>query len=211
MTGWLTFFEGALLGAALIIAIGAQNAYVIRQGIRGEHVFPIAAACFVTDAILITIGAAGLGSFIAETPWLRQVAAWGGAVFLIVYGAQAAWRAWRTKAIPLDGEPDEGGTGKLGLKGAVLAALAFSWLNPHVYLDTVVLLGGVAAQVDDDLRPLFTLGAVCASFVWFFGLALGARAAAPFFQGPFGIRVLDAVVAAVMWNIAATLIHGELR
>lgn len=200
------FVQGAALGFGLIIAIGAQNAFVIRQGVRGEYAFAVATVCCLTDAALITAGAFGLGSLIAETPWLRQVAAWGGAAFLLVYGSRSAWSAYRPAEYDWDAGPKAG-----ALRSAIGIALALSWLNPHVYLDTVVMLGGIAAQVSDAARPSFTIGAVIASFVWFYGLVFGAKAAAPFFRSTRGAQVLDGLVAIVMFAIAFTLMFGELK
>ncbi len=205
MTVFAAASQGFGLGLGLIIAIGAQNAFVIRQGVIGRCVFAVATVCFLTDAALIVAGAAGLGSVIAETPWLRQAAAWGGAAFLVFYGVQAAKNVIRAREFDWDAGPKAG-----GLKAAVLTALALSWLNPHVYLDTVVMLGGVAAQVDGGARLWFAGGAVLASFLWFYGLAAGAQAAAPFFRGKTGMRLLDGIVALVMFMIAATLIWGEV-
>ena len=199
--------EGFVLGGGLIIAIGAQNAYLIRQGVRGERVFVIATICFLSDALLIIVGAAGIGSFIASDELLRSVAAWGGAFFLIVYGAKAAFAVLNPE--PMDW--DKGDGVRLGLWKIILTTAALTYLNPHVYLDTVVLVGGVAAQYDDlQQRLFFTMGAVVASFVWFYGLALGSVKVAPFFQTTRGARVLDGTVCLVMWTVGFSLIKGEL-
>ena len=198
-------FQGLFLGGGLIIAIGAQNAYVIRIGVMGRHVFAVTTACFLIDAGLIWVGAAGLGSVIADSPWLSRIAAWGGAAFLIVYGARAGWAVIRPK--PYDWGSDTGGPGS-GRKGAVAAALGFSLLNPHVYLDTVVLIGSVAAQFEAAGRISFAVGAAIASALWFYGIGYGAALAAPFFRTDMGARLLDACVWVIMWAVAGTLIMG---
>jgi len=204
----IAFFKGLFLGGSLIIAIGAQNAYVIRTGIRGRHVFAVATTCFVTDAVLISAGAAGLGSLIAQSAWLSEAAAWGGAVFLLAYGAKAAWAVWRPVQYDWDAAEEAGGN---GAKAAVLAALAFSLLNPHVYLDTVVLIGGIAAQFEFVERIYFAVGATAASALWFYGTGYGATRIAPFFRTMAGQRLLDATICVVMWAVAASLIVGAME
>ncbi len=204
---WFAALQGFAIGGGLIIAIGGQNAYIIQQGVRGQHVFLVTTICFLSDALLISAGAGGVGTLIAQNPTLRQVAAWGGAIFLGVYGAKSAYAVLRPN---LDfGETSSGG-GNGNLKRVIAATLALTYLNPHVYLDTVVLLGGVAAQYGPSDRLAFALGAIFASLLWFYGLAIAARKVAPFFRTEFGARVLDAVVCAIMWAIAGSLIMGEL-
>ena len=204
---WLAGIQGFAIGGSLIIAIGGQNAYVIQQGVRGEHVFLVATICFLSDALLISVGAAGVGTLIAQDPTLRQVAAWGGALFLGFYGAKSAYDVFRPTVM----SDDDGAGGLNGnLKRVIVTTLAFTYLNPHVYLDTVVLVGGIAAQYDADARLFFTVGAILASFLWFYGLALTARQVAPFFRTKFGARVLDGVIWLVMWTVAGSLIVGEL-
>jgi len=204
---WLAAFQGFAIGGSLIIAIGGQNAYVIQQGVKGQRVFLVATICFLSDALLISVGAAGVGTLIAQDPTLRQVAAWGGALFLGFYGAKSAYSVFRPTVYVDDGET---GPSNGHLKRIVITALAFTYLNPHVYLDTVVLVGGIAAQYDTDARLFFTVGAILASFLWFYGLALTARQVAPFFRTEFGARVLDGVIWLVMWTVAGSLIAGEL-
>jgi L-lysine exporter family protein LysE/ArgO len=200
------FAQGFLTCAALIIAIGAQNAFVLRQGIRREHVFTVAAICSLSDALLVSIGVAGLGRWIQDSPTLLQVARIGGAAFLFAYGALAAKRALSRAAHGLSANDAAGQP--VSWKRAVLACLAFTYLNPHCYLDTVVLMGSLSAQFGGERRWAFAAGAVSASFVWFFSLAYGARLLAPLFVKPVAWRVLDACIAAVMWLIAALLIVG---
>ena len=199
--------EGFALGGGLIIAIGAQNAYLIRQGIRGERVFFIATLCFLSDTLLIVIGAAGIGSVIASDQVLRNYSAWGGALFLSVYGAKSAMATLNPKTFirrkPISANLQ-------GLWKITLTTLALTFLNPHVYLDTVVLVGGVSAQYDEMPRTYFTLGAILASCTWFYGLAMFSSKAASFFDTKGGMRVLDGTVCAIMWMVALSLIKGAV-
>ncbi|WP_085791922.1 LysE/ArgO family amino acid transporter [Roseivivax jejudonensis] len=189
---------GFTLGLSLILAIGAQNAFVLRQGLARRHVLPVVLTCAVSDAVLIAAGVSGMGALGAAVPWFAPAMRWGGAAFLIWYGARALRAAWR-------GGAAMGASGAAeGLRGALLTCLALTWLNPHVYLDTVVLLGAVSAGYDS--RPAFGAGAVCASFVFFFALGYGARALAPLFARPAAWRVLDAGIGLTMWAIAGSLI-----
>lgn len=191
---------GFALGFSLILAIGAQNAFVLRQGLRREHVLAVVMVCAFSDAVLIVAGVSGFGALSEAVPGLERVMRYGGAAFLIVYGARSFQAAWR------GGAALEAGEGAGSLARAVLTCLALTWLNPHVYLDTVVLLGAVSAQYDDHLA--FGLGAVGASFVFFFTLGYGARLLAPLFRRPESWRVLDFLVGSVMWIIAAGLVRG---
>ncbi len=200
------FSQGFVLGAGLILAIGAQNLYVLRQGLRRQHVFPVALACAAIDALLIVAGVAGAGTMIAKSPLLTQLAAWGGAIFLLVYGALALKSALKRDVAALE----LGGTADGSLRRALAAVAAFSLLNPHVYLDTVVILGGIGAQYPPDDRTGFAAGATTASFVWFFALGYGARLLAPLLATPRAQRGLDAFVWIVMWSIAGGLIWNEL-
>ncbi|MFC5679441.1 LysE/ArgO family amino acid transporter [Aeromicrobium endophyticum] len=194
--------SGLGFGLSLIVAIGAQNAFVLRQGLLREHVLPVVAVCAVSDAVLIVAGIAGLGSLLDLAPWLVDVMRVAGAAFLLTYAALAARRAWRPGSI--DARADASGS---ALWPAVSTAVALTWLNPHVYLDTVVLLGSVAGTHGDE-RWWFGAGAVAASVVWFTALGFGARLLQPVFVKPSAWRVLDAVIAAVMVVIAATLLRG---
>jgi L-lysine exporter family protein LysE/ArgO len=197
--------EGLGLGAGLIIAIGAQNAYVLRQGLRRQHVFAVAGLCFLIDCLLIALGAGGFASLLRAVPNLPDLAAWGGAVFLAAYSLRAFAAALRPQALEADGAAGGG-----SLKAALATALALSLLNPHVYLDTVILLGGVAARYPGAERLAFALGAMLASGLWFYGLGYGARRLAPFFASPRAWRLLDAFVGCVMAAIAASLVVGQL-
>ena len=199
---------GLVTGLSLIIAIGAQNAFVLRLGIEGHLriIAPVVAICALSDAALILAGVLGLGVVIAAAPIALVVIRILGASFLIVYGFLAARRAIRPGTLVT-----ESPSGSTGLRVAVTTVLALTWLNPHVYLDTVVLLGGLAAQYAAPMRLWFALGAMLASALWFFGLGFGARFLAPLFERPAAWRVLDVAVGAVMWWIASGLVLAQLR
>lgn len=193
--------HGFFLGLSLIVAIGAQNAFVLRQGLRRSHVFTVCLICALSDAVLISVGVAGIGEIIQFAPMTLVLLRIGGVVFLTVYGAMAARKAWR------GGEGLTAAPGRAGsLAVAAGTALAFTWLNPHVWLDTVVLVGTVAASTRDPW--VFGAGAMLASFVFFFSLGYGARLLEPFFARPVAWRILDGLIAVVMWMIAAGLALG---
>lgn len=198
-----TFGAGFALGLSLIMAIGAQNAFVLRQGIRRSHVFAVCLTCALSDAILIAAGVAGFGRLSEAVPWVEPVMRWGGAAFLLAYGARAFLSAWRGGAVL-----SVAGQGAESLGPVLATGLALTWLNPHVYLDTVVLLGTVAAQYEDRLG--FAMGAMSASFVFFFMLGYGARRLAPLFARPQAWRVLDIAVGLLMCAIAFSLIRGTV-
>ncbi len=199
------FWQGLGLGFGLIVAIGAQNAFVLRQGLKHQGVFLTALICVLCDALLITLGVAGFGSFVSSHPILTAIAAWGGALFLFVYGLRAFVSALKPGQLEAD-------TGEASSKHSVLlTALAVSLLNPHVYLDTVVLLGSLGGQFSGAARTAFGAGAVTASSLWFFGLAYGATRLGPLFRRPSAWRILDLVIGLIMWGIAASLVWGELR
>jgi len=193
----------ALLGFAaalsLIVAIGAQNAFVLRQGIRDEHVLPVVILCAASDLMLIIAGVAGVGALVTSHPQVMTIARYGGAAFLIGYGLLAARRALRPQVMT----PSADGPARLS---AVLATcLALTFLNPHVYLDTVILLGTLANQ-QGDKRWLFAAGAAAASVVWFFGLGFGARRLAGLFASPGTWRVLDGLIAVTMVALGLSLL-----
>ncbi|WP_341234916.1 LysE/ArgO family amino acid transporter [uncultured Sulfitobacter sp.] len=193
------FLPGFALSLTLILAIGAQNAFVLRQGLRKSHVFWVCLTCAVSDAALIAAGVAGFGALGQAVPWFEPVMRYGGAAFLIWYGAQNALSAWRGgEALEADG------AGPLTLRRTLLTLLGLTWLNPHVYLDTVVLLGSISAQYDNRLA--FGVGAVMASFVFFFSLGYGARLLSPLFARPRSWQILDGLIALTMWAIAAKLL-----
>ena len=193
---------GFLLGLSLILAIGAQNAFVLRQGLRRAHVLPVVLACAVSDAVLIAVGVSGAAAMASGAPFVLEALRWGGVVFLLAYGARSFRSAWTGGAAL-----QAAGTGAGSLSAAVATCLALTWLNPHVYLDTVVLIGSVSAAWPGEERA-FGAGAVLSSFVFFFALGYGARLLAPLFARPSAWRVLDAGVGAVMWAIAAGLALG---
>ena len=193
------FFSGFALSLTLIVAIGAQNAFVLRQGLRREHVFWVCLTCGVSDAVLITAGIAGFGALAQVVPWFETAMRYGGAAFLIWYGWQNAMSAWRGGAVM-----ETGDVARASLRGTLLTVLALTWLNPHVYLDTVVLLGSISAQYPRPL--LFGTGAVLASLSFFFALGYGARLLGPIFANPRAWQVLDGIIALTMWGIAAKLL-----
>lgn len=192
--------EGFLLGASLIIAIGAQNAFVLRQGLARRHVFPITTFCFLADALLIAAGVAGLGTLVQAMPKVLFVVTLAGAAFLTVYGAMAIRRAFQTEGLSAIGAAE------MRLGPALATAAALTFLNPHVYLDTVVLLGSLSARHAGEARLAFGLGAMLASCVWFYALGYGARLLAPLFARPVAWRILDIVIGLVMFSIAASLL-----
>jgi L-lysine exporter family protein LysE/ArgO len=194
-----SFAAGFTLGATLIIAIGAQNAFVLRQGLKREHVFVLSLVCAVSDAALIAAGVAGLGTLISRAPGLIATITLFGAVFLFVYGLIAFRRAMKPTALTAAQST------KQALWPALATVLAFTWLNPHVYLDTVVLLGGLSARYQGAERLAYGLGATLASFVWFFALGYGARLLAPLFARPRAWQILDVAIGVIMWLIAARL------
>ncbi len=241
---------GLGLGFSLIIAIGAQNLFVLRQGLRREHVLAVAAICAISDAVLIALGVSGIGLVLEAVPWLVDVVRWAGALFLVTYGVLAARRAWKPSGAALgstdgpdagieaDAEPalhagapstagspgavgarDEGSLNganvattsrratpaRTALLSVILTCLALTWLNPHVYLDTVFLLGTVAST-HGDARWLFAAGAIAASLIWFFGLAFGARLLSRWLSTPRAWRILDGVIAVVMIALGVSLV-----
>ena len=194
--------SGFFLGLSLIIAIGAQNAFVLRQGLRREHVLAVVAICALSDLLLIALGIAGAGIVFEQLPWLVEVVRWVGAAFLVTYGALAARRAIRPSAQALVSDQRVGGG---TLIAAIATCLALTWLNPHVYLDTLVLLGSVGST-HGDARWAFGAGAGLASILWFAALGFGARMLGPLFARPLAWRILDAVIALVMFAIAIALV-----
>lgn len=193
-------FAGYALGLGLILAIGAQNAFVLRQGLRGEHIFMICLTCAISDALLILAGVGGFGVLVTAAPWVEPVFLYGGVAFLLVYG----FRSFRAAFTATDAlTPSDTAPARLG---TVLATcLALTWLNPHVYLDTLVFVGSVSTQFDPH-RWSFGAGAVIASFSFFFALGYGARLLRPFFARPSAWRILDGLVGVVMWVIALGLL-----
>ncbi len=198
--------QGFGTGCGLIIAIGAQNAYVLTQSIKREHHLAIALICSLCDAVLISAGVAGLGAIIANSEMLRTLAGWGGAAFLFWYGINS----FRSALNGQSGLQAENGTAR-PLRAAVAFTLAVTLLNPHVYVDTVVLLGGISAQFAGQERYVFGAGAILASFVWFFSLSLGGRLLAPVLSSPRAWRFMDTAIGCIMWLVAAGLIFHTMR
>ncbi|MDJ0335192.1 LysE/ArgO family amino acid transporter [Salinibacterium sp. G-O1] len=191
---------GFLSGAALIIAIGAQNAFVLRQGIRREHVLPIVVVCAASDAVLIALGVAGIGTLVTAAPVVLEIVRWIGAAFLVGYAIFAARRAIRPAALVV-GKGDA-----MSLVAAVGTAVALTWLNPHVYLDTVLLLGSLSTAHGSSGRWWFAAGAIVASVAWFTALGFGARLLRGLFAKPMAWRILDLSIAVVMLILAVMLV-----
>lgn len=196
------FLSGLSLGLGLIVAIGAQNAFVLRQGLKREHVLAVVLVCAASDALLIALGVSSFRLLVLQFPWLIEAMRYAGAAFLVAYGLRSLWSAWRSTETL---EAAEGSAGSLGK--AVATALAFTWLNPHVYLDTVLLLGSISTQFGDE-KLAFALGAMSGSFAFFFSLGYGARLLRPLFASRLAWRLLDAGTGAVMLFIAAKLLIG---
>ncbi|MDP9027556.1 MAG: LysE family transporter [Actinomycetota bacterium] len=209
MTSWLpAALSGLGLGLSLIIAIGAQNAFVLRQGLRREHVPLVVAICAASDLALIGLGVGGAGLLFTAVPVLVEVVRWVGAGFLLVYGVLAARRAFRP--LRLTASDESGALTRPSTLAIAVTCLALTWLNPHVYLDTVVLLGSVAST-HGEWRWAFGAGAGMGSILWFSALGFGARLLAPLFARPIAWRVLEAIIAVVMVALAAMLAVSALR
>lgn len=197
------FFTGMMMSLSLIVAIGAQNAFVLRQGLRGEHVLAVCLACAISDAILITVGVTSFRTVSEWLPWLEPVMRYGGAAFLTWYGVKSLMSALRSKeALAADSSLP-----KTDLFRTLVACLALTWLNPHVYLDTVVLLGTISTQFTGS-QGSFAVGAVLGSFVFFFALGYGAIKLRPVFERPTAWRILETLIVLVMWIIAFKLLVG---
>ncbi len=198
---WLfPFIKGAGVGGSLIMAIGAQNAFVLSNAIRGQHAMIIAAVCIVIDIILIFSGVWGLGALIQNHPDLLALATYAGALFLLAYGGIAFHRAWKPAALEV------AAVTSMTIGGAIVTTAALSLLNPHVYLDTVILLGSIGAQLPDNGPWWFALGASVASLLWFMTLAWGGALLAPWFGSKKSWQRLDLVVGITMWLIALWLL-----
>ncbi len=197
------YFQGIGIGGGLIIAIGAQNAFVLAQGIRRNHPVQTAAVCSLCDAILIFAGVSGVGALLATNSLLQQGATWLGTLFLFWYGI----RSLRSALSGGDLVPME--TGRMTRSKLLATTLALTLLNPHVYIDTIILLGSLAGRLQPQERYLFAAGAITSSFLWFFGLSLGAGFLAPLFRRPIAWRCLDSLVCLTMWSIALSLIWSD--
>ena len=199
---WPVFAQGLLLSFGLIVAIGAQNAFVLRQGLRREHVGSVVLFCAAADALLITTGVFGMAQALADRPQLAQSLALSGAVFLAWYGWKALLRLHQAGHL----DAAHGGAG-LQRGAAVAQAAAFTLLNPHVYLDTVLLMGSIGAQQPGVLQGWFVAGASAASMAWFTLLGFGARWLAPWFSRPRAWQVLDGLIGVTMWLLSALLVR----
>lgn len=195
-----TYLQGFAIGFSLILAIGAQNAFVLKQGLKQQHIFWICLLCALSDATLIALGVFGFAALMQQFPMMITIARYAGAVFLMVYGAQHIKQALQAnQSIQLDAQSEQSLWKILGI------CLALTWLNPHVYLDTVVLLGSISTQFA-QMKLYFALGAISASFLFFFALGYGARLLLPVFKNPKAWQVLDVMIAVVMWSIALSLV-----
>lgn len=192
--------SGLLFGLSLIVAIGAQNAFVLRQGLRREHIVPVIVICAASDAVLILLGIGGAGLVFDRVPWLVDIVRWAGAAFLTVYGLLAARRALRPGTLAAASEPARGST----LLAVVTTCLALTWLNPHVYLDAMLLIGTAGAREPENARVAFALGAMTASLVWFVSIGYGARFLAPLFRKASAWRLLDGATGGMVLLVAAT-------
>jgi L-lysine exporter family protein LysE/ArgO len=199
----LPFLTGIGLGASLIIAIGAQNAFLLGQAIRGNYALSVALTCSIVDTLLIALGIWGLGTFIENSPRLLIAITMGGAVFLFIYGLLAFKRAVQPGALQYSQQPLFS-----SLRSVVTTTLALSLLNPHVYLDTVLLLGSVGARMPGNEPLLFAAGAICASFAWFYTLAISGKLLAPILNRPAQWRRLDLLIGTIMWLIAFGLLRS---
>lgn len=199
---WQSYFNGLLIAAGLIMAIGTQNAFVLAQGLRREHHVPVALLCIVCDAILVAAGVFGLANVLAQNPTLLAVARWGGVIFLSWYGLQALRRACSRQSLE-----HSAAVGRKSLRTVLLSALAVTLLNPHVYLDTVLLIGSLGAQ--QDVPGAYVAGAASASLLWFSSLALGAAWLAPWLARPATWRMLDVMIAVMMFSVAFQLIRDR--
>jgi len=193
---------GLLTGLSLIVAIGAQNAYVLRQGLLRQHVGAVVTVCAVSDLILIVAGVAGIGAIVQHAPTALDVVRWLGVAFLTAYGVRSLWRARHAGSLQAATENEP------RLRGALVQAVALTWLNPHVYLDTVLLLGSIAAHHGPTGKWWFALGAVLASVIWFTGLGYGARFLGPLLSRPRAWQVLDVLIGLTMLAIAIQLARG---
>ena len=195
---WQSYLNGLLVAAGLIMAIGTQNAFVLAQSLRREHHLPVATLCVVCDALLVTAGVFGLATLLAQSPILLGIARWGGAAFLLWYASQALRRAFSRQSLQAEDQ------GARSLRAVLLSALAVTLLNPHVYLDTVLLIGSLGAQQTEP--GAYVAGAASASLIWFFTLACGAAWLAPWLARPGTWRLLDVLVAVMMLAVAGQLI-----
>ena len=198
------YLSGFFISFSLILAIGAQNAFVLRQGIKQQHVFLVCLMCAMSDAILIVLGVVGFSRLIEQAPWVETVARYGGAAFLIVYGTSSLMASFRRTDYLA---PATEGANR-SLYKTIITCLALTWLNPHVYLDTVIFIGSISAQFTGMKIP-FTLGAVSASFVFFFSLGYGAKLLIPLFRQVITWKILDFFVGLLMFVLAFSFLYYD--
>lgn len=201
---FVPFLEGFLLGGGLIVAIGAQNAYLLSLGIKRNNHFAAATICFLWDTTLITLGVLGVGAWVQANPSVLKYTLWGGALFLFAYGARAFASALKERVLEAGGPGSE--FGSQSLKNVALTMMAISILNPHVYLDTIVLLGSVSGKFYGGGRYIFGAGAVLSSFIWFYSLGFTGQLLAPIFNKPSSWRLLDGLICLTMGGISIKLI-----
>ena len=196
-----TFLAGFGLGLSLIVAIGAQNAFILKAGLLRQHVFVLCSVCAVSDALLITAGVSGLGVLVGKAPFFLIFTKYAGASFLFIYGLRSLLKSFRGGRFLLaEGEANS-------LKEAIIICLMLTWLNPHVYLDTVILLGIASTQYNESMH--FAAGAIISSLIFFYSLGFGARLLSNFFEHPVSWRILDGIIGIVMWSIAFSLIYNN--
>jgi L-lysine exporter family protein LysE/ArgO len=200
-----SYFTGLALWAGLIIAIGAQNAFILSQGVRRRYHIITPLICIVSEGLLIAAGVGGVGEALTSSPPLMVIGSSGGAVFLIWYGI----RSFRSFLSP--GTLEEKGDGPETLKEAVLFTLAVTWLNPHVYIDTLLILGGISSGYEGREKLYFAAGAFTTSWIWFYSLSLGGRLLSPLFKNPKAWKVLDLIIALIMWVISFSLIRDLFK
>ena len=196
-----TFLAGFGLGLSLIVAIGAQNAFILRAGLLRQHVFILCSVCALSDALLIAAGVSGLGILVSKAPFFLAFMKYGGAAFLFVYGIRSLLNSFRGGRF-LSAEGEVG-----SLRETLIICLLLTWLNPHVYLDTVILLGIASTQYSEN--TYFAAGAISASFIFFYSLGFGARLLSNFFEHSFSWRILDGIIGIVMWSIAFSLVYNN--
>ncbi|SDE20222.1 LysE/ArgO family amino acid transporter [Kordiimonas lacus] len=212
MPHWTALIEGFLVSIGLLLAIGPQNFYVLRQGLRHRHVFAVTTTTFVSDVLMISLGVMGVGRLFADNPTVAYWLGWGGVAFLVWFALKSLKGAiWPDVMTDDRIEASAGSAAGQGVRIAILHALAFAWLNPWAYVDTMVLIGGVSVKyATDAARLAFLIGAVVASALWFYSIGYGAKKAAPLFKKPVTWRVLDGVITAVMLGVAAVLARHQL-
>ncbi|ULJ62591.1 LysE/ArgO family amino acid transporter [Wielerella bovis] len=204
-----TILKGFAVSGGLIMAIGAQNAFVLKQGLLRQHTFWVASICFICDFVFISAGVMGVGGALSKSPLLSALLSLAGGIFLFWYGFNSLRSALSTEQHSLVAQTENSNQGSL--KTTILGVLAVTLLNPHVYVDTLMLIGGIAATLSDSDKIWFLLGALSASFIWFFGLSYGARLLRPIFANPRAWKILETLIGIGMWWLAWGLFHYFYR